>query len=291
LALEGRAHLDQCLAILGRLRKKAHSEAWDGPIRHALVGASPAATAAWARAEQSWWTLAALTTPVAEREAHRHASGLMTTGLDVEDLRAAGVCGLYRAAQGWDPTGGASWATYAAAGAASQIRTTLRKGRSLSTTAQDTNLDLRKALADMERRGEVAYVPYAAEWLEIDTNDARFVLEAGVGPVRLDAQLPDDGARTIDALVDDEPIDPTDAIDASQRAVIVRRCLAQLTPRDRQILEQRALGATLQEIGDLLGLSGERIRQLDQLARARLRPLLVEALGLAPTEEDPCPTS
>lgn len=279
IALDARIALAECAAELGELRTLKHAETWDAPIREALESAGPSARAAWRRAEQAWWRLVMLTEPIARAEARRHAAGLLTTGLDIDDLRSAAVCGLYRAAQGWNPAAGSGWPTYATAGAVFHIQSTLRRCRHLSTTAQDRNLDLRKTLADMERRGEVPYVPHAAEWLGLDPQSARLILESGNGPLRLDGRAVDDAnALAGDFLVDDETPDPTDAIDTTERAAIVRRCLAELAPRDRQILELRANGATLQEIGDLLGLSGERIRQLDRIARDRLRPLLEEAL-------------
>jgi DNA-directed RNA polymerase sigma subunit (sigma70/sigma32) len=57
--------------------------------------------------------------------------------------------------------------------------------------------------------------------------------------------------------------------------------------RDATVLEQRSQGRSLREVGEVLGLSPERIRQIEQRAKARVRELLLAA-GLG--EEVACPS-
>lgn len=269
LAVSARAELAECRRLVGPVRDRGHSESWDVPIR-AAIREHPAAAAAWARAEQLWWTLALTAEPVARIEARRHATGRATTALTVDDLCVAGVLGLFRAAQTWNPEGRNAWPTYAENGAINAIRDTLREHRFLSSHAQTHAHDLHRALRHLDGRGQgPATVADAARWLDLDEELAHRVLEARTTPASLE----------VAAQVEGEPWDPTLEIDAAQRAAIVRRCLERLPRRERTILHLRARGASLREIGERLGLSSERVRQLHEIARDRLRPLLVEALG------------
>jgi RNA polymerase primary sigma factor len=79
-----------------------------------------------------------------------------------------------------------------------------------------------------------------------------------------------------DALADESAEDPLEDIDRGQVRGVLERGLASLDPRERQILEWRfdlsgGSPATLAEIGERLGLSRERVRQIEARALAQLR--------------------
>jgi len=79
-----------------------------------------------------------------------------------------------------------------------------------------------------------------------------------------------------------EPVDTFDPIgeleDYEAADVLARAAVRVLNDREREVLSRRADGETLQVIGATLGLSKERIRQIEQRAvaraRAALQPLL-----------------
>jgi RNA polymerase sigma-32 factor len=62
--------------------------------------------------------------------------------------------------------------------------------------------------------------------------------------------------------------------DASTRSKWLAEALGELTPRERTIISARRLqdqGATLEELGRELGVSKERVRQLEHRALLKLR--------------------
>ena len=79
-----------------------------------------------------------------------------------------------------------------------------------------------------------------------------------------------------DALADEDAADPVEAIEYGELGLQLGRKLAVLPARERGIIDARfglsgADPLTLQEIGDRMGLSRERVRQLESRALARLR--------------------
>ena len=86
----------------------------------------------------------------------------------------------------------------------------------------------------------------------------------------------------LEALVDDgegmaAQVEEEDRVEAVQRAV--RQAVERLPERDRQVLMARRLSSPakgLAELGAELGISAERVRQIEQRAAARLAVLLQE---------------
>ena len=84
-----------------------------------------------------------------------------------------------------------------------------------------------------------------------------------------------------DFLADERPSPEavvTGMRDASTRSKWLAEALAELSPRERTIIDQRRLseeGATLEELGRELGVSKERVRQLEHRALMKLRDRLV----------------
>jgi RNA polymerase sigma-32 factor len=100
----------------------------------------------------------------------------------------------------------------------------------------------------------------------------------------LNAPLADESgsAERQDFLVDDEPLPDEivgETIDLQRRADWLRTALSALNDRELRIIEQRRLtdeGATLEELGSVLGISKERVRQIEVRALEKLKAALVE---------------
>jgi RNA polymerase sigma factor (sigma-70 family) len=101
--------------------------------------------------------------------------------------------------------------------------------------------------------------------------------EAMTPAASLHAEVSGTDALTLeDALADERAPDPTAGLAHRDIGIRLERGLGELPPRERGILEMRfglrgEPGLTFQEIGDRLGLSRERVRQITEQALRRLR--------------------
>lgn len=88
--------------------------------------------------------------------------------------------------------------------------------------------------------------------------------------VSLHAELGPDRVTLLD-MVPDRPADERD-LTASEAADRVADLLRRVTPREREVLRLRYLdGLTLSEVADRLGISNERVRQIEKIAIRRIK--------------------
>jgi RNA polymerase primary sigma factor len=209
--------------------------------------------------------------------ARRYASTL-DGRLKHDDLLTEGVLGLVRAIQLWDHSRGLRFSTYGLWWIRQSIQravdnqsTTVR----LPIHAREALRRLRRAARALERDGVLVTV----EALVAATGSAPGLVEALLphlhGTVSLDAPLGEGGATLGQLLVDPSVIDPAELAEQVVLALDVESALDALTDRQRFVIERRfGLGdtptMTLEEIGQLLGVTRERIRQIEHRAKGRL---------------------
>jgi len=130
-----------------------------------------------------------------------------------------------------------------------------------------------------------------ADELGLDPGEVAFLLDASRDILSLDAPLGDNPESLLrgDLLASTAP-SLDDLAETAERREIVRAALSRLPYRERRIIEMRfGLGSehpqTLEEVGSVFSVTRERIRQIENSAKDKLKPFLRER-GIGDMEED-----
>lgn len=215
------------------------------------------------------------------------AKSYRRSGVPFPDLVQEGNLGLMRAIDKFDYRVGTRFSTYAAwwirqavAREATRQRETVRMPFGLVDKRRRAS---RAARALAQTLGRAADTDEVAEELGMTQAQARRALEAVPRSIPLHAHVSEEGDRPWDEVLSDEDATMVDEdVAARQRQLAAVQVLDRLTPREQHILRRRfGLGGsgeevTLREIGEELGLSRERIRQLEAIALEKLRDALTE---------------
>ena len=206
-----------------------------------------------------------------------------STGVPLIDLIQEGNLGLMRAAEKFDYQRGCHFGTYAtwwirqavsrAAGEQSRlihlpehVATRLRK--------------VRRVAAQLSQENGLDPLPeQIAEACNFDVNEVKDLLGVIEQPVSLDAPVDDEARYSLaDSLEDNTTPAPADTASQHLLGEELHRALAVLTPRERAVITLRygigdGRSRTLLEVGKELGISRERVRQLEVVALMKLRSL------------------
>jgi RNA polymerase sigma-32 factor len=204
-------------------------------------------------------------------------------GVPLEDIVQQGNLGLMKAAAKFDPERDCRLATYAAYWIRAEIREYVV--RAFRVVRLGTTKSERRALR-LYRRTKI-------------TDHAELAKLSGLSEERVKLLLPLISARetSLDATPNDAaPIGerlagggPTPEDEASNGEILahaggaVRRAVEHLDPREKMIARERFMKEeppTLSELGGRLGVSKERVRQLEERARTKLRTELAELADL-----------
>lgn len=202
-------------------------------------------------------------------------------GLPLTDLIGEGNVGLMTAARKFDPDQGVKFISYAVWWIRQAILASLaRQGRTVRVPLNRT-ADLSKIVRTAEvlrqklRREPTPEEVSKATGLSLEVVQSLAALNSG--EVRLDAPLDPDGDRSlIERFVADEGPSAEDQAMDRFLAQEIESALATLPPRDAKVLRlyfglDGGREHTLEEIGGMLGVTRERIRQLRDRALKRLR--------------------
>ena len=214
------------------------------------------------------------------RLAIKNAKDFRGRGLDFDDLVQAAMPGLIRAAEKFDHRKGFKFSTYATW----WIRQSI--ARALADTGRTIRLPVhvverlnkfRGARARLEARlGREPELEELAEDLEWDLAEVAALVDSIPTTVSLDAPLMRDGdSFTIaDFVASDSPTPYEETVDHIRRE-LMRELVEELEPRQRKVIELRhglsGQPRTLEEIGRTLGVTRERIRQIERKAMDELR--------------------
>jgi RNA polymerase primary sigma factor len=202
-------------------------------------------------------------------------------GLGLSDLIGEGNLGLLTAARKFDPDQGVKFISYAVWWIRQSILAALaRQGRTvrvpLNRTADLSRITRVSESLRQELRREPTYEEIAQQTgLAVDV--VRALAALNNAEVRLDAPLEPEGERsTIERFIADEQGDPEEQAMERFLTEQVDTALRSLAPRDAKVLRlyfglDGGREHTLEEIGGMLGVTRERVRQLRDRALKRLR--------------------
>ncbi len=203
------------------------------------------------------------------------------SSLDFLDLIQEGNMGLMHAVEKFNYRRGVKVSTYAVwwirqaiARAIADQGPTIRIPVHMAETATKVMRERRKLY---QKEGREAGSGEIAARTGIAAARVEQVLSMVQEPTSLDLPIGEDGDATLGDLIEaTDAVDPHAAAEAGALQRAIAEALEELTPREQRILRMRfGIGGTadhtLEEVGQVFGVTRERIRQIEATALAKLR--------------------
>jgi RNA polymerase primary sigma factor len=202
-------------------------------------------------------------------------------GVALADLISEGNLGLIRAAEKFDETKGVKFISYAVwwirqailqalAEQSRIVRVPLNRAGELHRLGKRSN-------ALVQELGREPTIKELAHGLDVPEEEIHRTLSIAAAHLSLDAPLaPGEDNKLLDYLADDQRAGPDQEVEERALRENVAKALGSLKDREQQILKMYyGLGGdepmTLEQIGQRLGVTRERVRQIKERALTRLR--------------------
>ncbi len=224
------------------------------------------------------------------------ASRFRNYGLPLGDLVQEGCVGLMQAASRFEPEREVRFSTYAAWWIRAAIQDYVLRNWSIvrtGTTAAQKSLffNLRRLRALINDGAQPQLSPenrkVIADKLKVSVKDVE-AMEARLSAAdrSLNAPIADEADGEWQDFLCDERALPEEEVmetrDSERRAAWLRAALTHLNEREMTIIRERRLGetaVTLESLGNRLGISKERVRQIEHQALKKLKKALLSEVG------------